>query len=94
MTLAGDARQNVVEVAGKHYAPLVKFIGAAGGDVDPATVDPLTLALTASRTRCVRHQDADLPQQRGRSGARGEIHLQPFPSLGQMPAQVAEKMHR
>ena len=46
MTLAPDPRQNAVEIAGKHYAPLVKYLGATGGDVDPATVDPATLALT------------------------------------------------
>ena len=46
MTLAPEPRLNTVEVAGKHYAPLVKYVGATGGDVDPATVDPSTLALT------------------------------------------------
>ena len=46
MTLAPDPRLNSVEVTGKHYAPLVKYLGATGGDVDPATVDPGTLALT------------------------------------------------
>jgi hypothetical protein len=46
MTLAADPSLNTVEIAGKHYAPLVKYVGATGGDVDPATVDPLTLALT------------------------------------------------
>ena len=38
--------------------------------------------------------DAYLPQQRGRSSARGQIHFQAFLPLGQMPAQVAKKVHR
>ena len=46
MTLAPDPRLNSVEVVGKHYAPLVKYLGPTGGDVDPATVDRATLALT------------------------------------------------
>ena len=56
MTLAPDPRQNAVEVAGRHFPPVVKYLGATGGAVDPATVDPATLALE-------RVKDPDRPVQ-------------------------------
>jgi YD repeat-containing protein len=46
MTIGPAPGLNSVGVAGKHYAPVVKYLGATGGDVDPATVDPVDLTLT------------------------------------------------
>jgi RHS repeat-associated protein len=46
MTLASEPRRNTVEVAGRHFPPVVKYLGATGGDVDPVTIDRATLALS------------------------------------------------
>jgi RHS repeat-associated protein len=46
MTMGAVPQLNSVEVVGKHYPPLVKYLEATGGDVDPATVDPVNLTLT------------------------------------------------
>jgi RHS repeat-associated protein len=56
MSMGAAPGKNSVAVAGKHYPPLVKYLGATGGDVDPATVDPVNLTLT-------RVKDAERPTQ-------------------------------
>jgi RHS repeat-associated protein len=51
MTLAADPRQNAVEIAGRHYLPLVKYLHGDGSDVDPATIDLATMTLTRVKDR-------------------------------------------
>ena len=46
MTMSAVPQRNSVQVVGTHYPPLVKYLGATGGDVDPATVDAVNLTLT------------------------------------------------
>jgi RHS repeat-associated protein len=59
MTMASTAKRNSVGIVGKHYPPLVKYLGATGGDVDPATVDTVNLTLTRVKDRARPTQIAD-----------------------------------
>jgi hypothetical protein len=46
MTMGLEPQLNIVDVTGKHYPPLVKYLNGEGGDVDPATVDAVNMTLT------------------------------------------------
>jgi hypothetical protein len=49
MTLASVPERNTVAIEGTHFPPLIRYVGAYGGEVDPATVDPDTLEVERVR---------------------------------------------
>ena len=49
MTMGPLPQRNTVEISGRHFPPLVKYINGVGGDVDPATVDRQSMTLRRFR---------------------------------------------
>ncbi|MGD8895882.1 MAG: transglutaminase domain-containing protein, partial [Acidobacteriota bacterium] len=49
MNIAPVPSLNTAGITGTHYPPLIRYLGSYGGDVDPTTIDPLTL--TVERVR-------------------------------------------